>query len=287
MSAGTDKRRATVFGATISFLMHLLFATIFLSASAGTMAPPPPKDNPDLVLCDGMRCPMLSIGVKRRSEDRLEGDPEILEAMIIPKLGRAKPKPKRLPKLLKYEQPKKEEVAINIKKDNQKTKVLPKADKPKEAELDKRKPSSLDDLLKAPDDDDARKRAASLDQIIGHEKGDVEGAGREFREGDLYFGKVALAIRRRFVAPQAIDNRTLRKLRVTIHVLEIKPNGTIAKYKIKKRSGNRLFDAAAIAAVKGFVPSEGGSSRLPKPNGEVLNRIRGRGLQIELDGRQL
>jgi len=287
LSASGDTRSATIFGVTLSFLVHLIFAAVFLSASAGTMAPPPPKDNPDLVLCDDMRCPMLAVGVKRRGEDRLEGDLEILQAMIIPKLGLAKPKPKRLPKLLKYEQPKKEEVAINIKKKNKKTKVLPKAEKPKEAELDKRKPSSLDDLLKAPEEDDPRKKAASLDQIIGHEKGDVGGAGKDFRKGDLYFGKIALAIRRNFVAPQAIDNRTLRKLRVTIHVMEIKPGGTITKYRIEKRSGNRLFDAAAIAAVKRFVPSEGGSARLPKPSPEALNRIRGRGLQIELDGRQL
>ena len=52
-------------------------------------------------------------------------------------------------------------------------------------------------------------------------------------------------------------------------------------------SGNRLFDAAALAAIKRFVPKEGGSARLPIPDDREAVSIRRRGLRIKLDGSQL
>jgi TonB family protein len=91
-----------------------------------------------------------------------------------------------------------------------------------------------------------------------------------------------MAVERRFPRPQSMTRKQIRSLKVVVRILSINPNGTINRYRILRKSGNRLFDNAAVAAVKKFVPSEGGSGRLPKPTPADLARIHGHPIDLTL-----
>jgi len=281
------RRPALIFGSGLSILVHGLFVLLFATASPKIAMQELPKGR--AVLCGELRCPMLPMGARRRTPEAAQVEAPILEAMVIPRLGLKKRAPKRLPRIQKYEQPEKVEKAVNISRKVKKPRRLKKAPKKKKAEVDRsrKKPSSLADLLEAPEDPDPRAKATRLSRIVGHSKGSVHGKGRSFRAGNVYAAKVGLAIRRRFVAPQSISDDKLRKLSIEVLVREIAPDGSILSYAVLRVSGNRLFDAAALAAIKRFVPAEGGSARLPPPDDETAVSVRKRGLRIKLDGSEL
>ena len=284
MKAG---RRAIVFGSGLSIFVHGLFVLLFATASPKLPQSEVPEGR--AVLCGEMRCPMLPMSARRRVPDAAQVETPILEAMVIPRLGLKKRAPKRLPRIQKYEQPEKVEKAVNISNKVKKPRRLKKAPKPKKAEKDRsrQKASSLADLLEAPEDPDPRAKATRLSRIVGHAKGSVHGTGRSFRAGNVYAAKVGLSIRRRFVAPQSISDDKLRSLSMEVLIREIAPDGSVVSYAVLRVSGNRLFDAAALAAIKRFVPAEGGSARLPPPDDTEAVNVRRRGMRVKLDGSEL
>ena len=76
---------------------------------------------------------------ERRGLDFPPRENEVLEAMLIPKLGGKKVDPRKLPKLVKYEQPEKHEDAVNIRMETAEKKKLKKAARRKKAELDRKR----------------------------------------------------------------------------------------------------------------------------------------------------
>ncbi len=288
MSAGAKDRGALWVGLAVTLTVHALFGVVLVLARPDAPPPlPPPEARP--ILCGQMRCGMLPVSRKRLGPEHLD-EPEILEARIVPRLGLAKPRPHRLPKIQKYEQPEKHEVAVNIEKEVKAPKPLPKAPKHKKAQRDRRKrprkPTSLT-ALSALDDPDPRARATDLRAIVGVREGSTTGRGVDFKEGDPYAAAVMIAIRRSFRAPQALTDKELRRLRMQVMVSRIADSGAIEAYRVVRKSGNSMFDSAALAAIQRFVPAEGGRARLPRPTAEVRARLGGRGLLIELNGRDL
>jgi hypothetical protein len=150
--------------------------------------------------------------------------------------------------------------------------------------VDRRK-KSLSDLLSAPEDEDERKRPTKLSSIIGRPEGSVMGSGFEENKGDAYAGEVALAMHRAFSVPTSIEERDLRRLVAEVLIRRLAPDGEVLEFQLVKSSGNRLYDSAAVAAIKRFVGKEGGTERLPPPAPEMLVLINGRGMAITLDGR--
>ncbi len=197
--------------------------------------------------------------------------------------GREKAKKNQMKRLLKYEQPEKHERAVNIKKRTQKPKVLKKAPKHKKAQLDrKRRNTVLKEVLDVPDDSDPRKRATSLENIVGIRSGSALGRGTTQGDTDPYFRKIQQRLMQEFTAPGAISRERLRHLVAVIHISEIGADGTIKKYRLKKSSGVRLYDRAVEEAVQRFMPNYGGSSFLPRPPPDKLRQVKGRGIDLRM-----
>lgn len=229
--------------------------------------------------------------LKRRTLDwGPADDKDVLQAMLIPQLGLKAPDPKMLPKLLKYEQPEKQEDGINITQENpQPEEIKHKAFEKKPAELDrkrKRKPN-LSSLIDAPEDDDPRKRATELSGIIGSSEGSVHGIGTEVREGNVYLGQVEIKLRRSFKVPVFISEEELRKLQVDIKILKMDEKGHILEYRVMRKSSSTAYNGAALDAIRRFVPTEGGSSSFPPPPPQMLEQINTRGFLIKLEGKKL
>ena len=227
----------------------------------------------------------------RRRRRPLEPPPvkplEVLEAALVPALGRARPNPDALPKLQTYETPEILQDGVNLDNENAPPpKKRPKAFDKKKA---KRDPKSVDDIneLLEDVDDDPRKNATRLDEIVGHEQGERSGQGHEAKAGHLYSLKVARAVRKVFRAPASIDAKEIRELVVIVKVKRMSADGELLDYKIRKKSGNAAYDAAALAAIQRFDPLEGGDKMLPKPDPDALRHVNRFGMRIRMDGARM
>lgn len=279
-----QEKRTIRFGIAVTLLIHVALMAVLATAGGGgdvdaTQFPLARR------LCDDVRCPEKTLLDDRRGPDDVSGaDVGMIEATVIPQLGMAKRRPGALPELQKYEQPERIEDAVNVSRENQDARELANKDaQAKAAERDRRS-RSLAALLGAPVDDDPRKRATSLDRIVGNPEGSVYGTGTEFKAGNLYAGKVALAIRAQFTVPPFLSDSDLRKLRVRIKVAKVGESGQILAFEVLENSADPRFNAAAVQAVKRFVPREGGTEKLPVPDAQMLSYINSKGMLIDLDG---
>ena len=275
------ERRFLIYGIVLTVVVHGAFAALLIASA------------PKSPFCeDGLRCETPVMVISRRPAEIPADLLTDIEASIVPRLGLAKQNPHRYPRLYKYEQPKKVEVAVNISHKVKKPKVLPKAEKKKKAQLDKRrrkrhKKLSLSDILNAPDDNDKRKRPSMLDRIVGSPNGSVYSDAAVARKGNLYAARVGLSIRRVFKTPALLSPGVLRHLKVRIMVTKIDKDGHILGFKVIRKSGNASFDRAAKAAVIQFVPSMGGRKTLPKPDPMIMQLINKKGMIIDLEGKRL
>ncbi|HOI10711.1 MAG TPA: TonB C-terminal domain-containing protein [Myxococcota bacterium] len=278
-------RRTTGFALGATIVVHLALAGVLATAGgpddAGAVRFPGRAE-----ICDGIRCAEKPYMKKRRGPDSAAAvDVGMIEATIIPRLGLAEPRPGALPKLVKYEQPEKIEQAVNVAAEPVKPDRTPVQDaRAKKAEVDRRRKDTLNDILGAPEDDDPRKRPTELSRIVGSPDGSVHGSGTEFRAGNVYAGKVSLALRQQFTVPPFLTDADLKRLRVRIKVARMNAAGQILAYEIVENSADARFNAAALQAVRRFVPKDGGSAYLPAPDEKTLAFINERGMVIDLDG---
>ncbi len=280
---GTGRRDAFV-GAAFALVIHGALLAFLVTAGGGSedeLAEQMLKKR----LCDDLRCPLGAVRLDRRGPDSASAsDLGVIEASIIPQLGLAEDR-HGLPKLMKYEQAERIEEAVNIAAEPiNRQEVARMEAKRKEAERDRRKPGSLAAILGAPDDDDPRKRATALDRIVGSSEGSVHGSGTEAQAGNLYAGKVALAIGQQFTIPPFLSPDALTRLRMRVKVTKISAAGQIHAFEMLEASTDSRYNAAALAAVKRFVPAEGGMAYLPAPDAPTLDYINRRGMVIDLDG---
>jgi len=238
-------------------------------------------------LCNGgtMRCPLPPAKpVMRGIELSLSGRLDVIEAVVVPRLGMAE-KQAGLPKLQKYEQPDKIQDAVNIDRDNPTPEEIKnKAAKEKKAELDKRRKNPLENILGAPEDDDPRKRATSLDRIVGVAEGSTWGSGTEVKPGNIYAGRVAMLFKQNFVVPTSIPKDQLATLKMRVHIQRIGPKGDILEYRILAKSTNQPFNLAGEALIQKFTSKEGGKLSLPEPDPQTLGYINQHGIVVDLDG---
>lgn len=286
------RANAIAVGLAVTLVVHgtmVAFALFYEPTTADGIRPTwGGKADPGFGLCGKRRC---AAPEARRERRPIEPDPvaemEVLEAAVIPRLGRARPKPDELPKLETYEQPEIVEDGINLDHEDKK-KVLKKLVKefdPKKAKRDPDKKDELDEVLKEFREDDPRKRAQHLSKLIGNADGEVGGQGNEKKQGNLYGAKVSRKLRKEFVVPPFLGMDTLRTLRARVLIKGLNADGEIVKYKFVRKSGNRAFDDAALAAIKKFTPDEGGNKTFPKPDPGVLRYINENGMKITLDGK--
>ena len=276
-------------GLALTLTVHgamILFALYYTPSNAELRsARPGASGSVGSGLCGVQRCRLPETRMKRR---RPEEDPvsevDVLEAALIPALGYATRDPNRLPKLQTYEQPEIVEDGVNLNEDPDKLKDLVKEfDKKKAKRDDKRKP--LDERLKDFREDDPRRKATDLSKIIGSAEGEVGGQADMTKAGNIYGAKVARVLRRAFIVPPFLGMEVLKGLRVKVRINRLNGTGAIMEFKVMKRSGNRAFDDAAIAAIHAFVPKDGGRKTLPRPDPGVLRYINAHGMKITLDGR--
>jgi len=287
LAATTDiERRLMLWAVALTVLIHAIMAVAFSTASLWQDVHPV-QFPIERRLCDGVRClerPMWSV---RRDLDEGGGiaDLSVIEAAVVPMLGYAQAQEGYFPQLLKYEQPERIEEAVNLDRDNPEGAPQPNQSvTPRKAEVDRQRRSRLSDILGAPDDDDPRKRPTALERIVGSRDGSVYGSGTDARTGNVYAGKVALAIRQQFTIPPFVSQAELGNLRVRVRVNRMDAAGRVLDFELVERSANTGFNAAALQAILKFVPREGGKEVLPVPDNKTLAYINSRGMTIDLDG---
>jgi hypothetical protein len=237
------------------------------------------------LLCGERRCPRIERRQKRRDIEQAPVEaPEVLEAAMIPALGGVLPDPNKLPEIETYERPEVFKDGVNLDETPSKLEQLIKDSEAKEALKDPKSKDKLDKIIND-SPDDPRARAKDLSRITGFKDGEVGGQGMEMRLGSTYSVKVSKELTRIFKVPPFLDEATLKKLQVRVQVTRMGFDGSIETYRVVSKSGDKSFDDAALAAIKQFVPKEGGQKRLPVPEPEVLRFINTKGLLVTLDGR--
>lgn len=284
-SESREDRRLFWWGLGITGVVHLILAAVL--ATAGDPADLEKAAFPiERRLCDGLRCPAKPFPGERRPLDMGPDNPDVgmIEATVVPKLGGAEPKG-GFPVLTKYEQPERIQEAVNVTRD-----LLDRKNAPLQAildnapQIDKRKKNSLASILDAPDDDDPRRRATDLDRIVGQRDGSASGSGTEWKQGNVYAGKVATAVRQQFTVPPFLNEADLRKLRVRVMVTKMNESGQVLAFDVVEKSSNAGFDTAAVQAISRFAPAAGGSAYLPSPDAKTLAYINSNGMLVDLDG---
>jgi hypothetical protein len=235
-------------------------------------------------LCQERRCGRLEVRRKRRGpEEPSVRVPEVLEAAMIPALGSLEPDPSKLPEIETVETPEVFEDRVNLDQEPSRIDRIVTRDEARKAMRDPLNRSPLDKLLNE-ERPDPRARAKDLSRLTGFREGEVGGQGTEVRLGNLYASRVAREISKVFKVPPFLDPARLKKLQLRILVERMAPDGSVLRYRIDRRSDDRTFDDAGLAAFRLFVPEDGGTKALPPPDPEVLRFINARGLLIKLDG---
>ena len=205
----------------------------------------------------------------------------------VAKLGGKEPDPKKLPEIQKYEEPEKIEESVNVSEAPKKVKPLPMKDFLKrKARLDKRKrrrKKPRKDLFNL--DDDPRARATAFEEITGRLDGEIYGKGTDQEKFDTYFGKMALEMHRVFAVPNSLSEKQIKRQVVRILITKMRADGSIVSYKLKRRARSKAFTSAAEAAIRQFMANEGGTSRLPRPDADILAFVNEKGILVDLDGR--
>ena len=279
---------ASAVGVALTLTVHgvmILFALLYTPSEPEGRGPGASQSSSvGAGLCGLRRCRQPETRMKRRqAEEDPVSEVEVLEAALIPALGFLQPDPNALPKLETYEQPEVVEDGINLNENPEKLKDLIKEFDKEKAKRVTNKP--LDERLRDFREDDPRRKATELSKIIGSEDGEVGGQADMKKAGNIYGAKVARAIRRHFITPPFLGVETLKTLRVRVTISRMQGSGAILSFRVTKKSGNRAFDDAAMAAIHKFVPSQGGSRTLPRPDPAVLRYINSKGMRVTLDGR--
>lgn len=151
-------------------------------------------------------------------------------------------------------------------------KLLPRKEEPppppppKAAEVPAPAPAPPDKAVKIPSKDakpekavdtkkslfDALNKVAKQEELEGDPEGDPEG-NSAVQEGERYYGLLDAAIHRYYDVSDTIPEAERRTLRALVSV-SIGSKGELIDVKLSKSSGNDLFDAAVLGAVKKAAP---------------------------------
>jgi TonB family protein len=114
---------------------------------------------------------------------------------------------------------------------------------------DPKKPTPKQDLFKALQN---ASKQAKPEELEGKADGDPDGdAAKE--EGERYFGIISAAVRRYYDVSNTIPEAERRTLKAEV-AMRVSASGEASDVRLKKPSGNDLFDEAVLSAVKKAAP---------------------------------
>ncbi len=124
------------------------------------------------------------------------------------------------------------------------------------------KPDPKKDASKEPKPKDAKKslfdafnktgRAGKPEELEGQADGDPNGDSAK-QEGERYFGLLTSVVKRNYDVSNSISEAERRRLHAVV-TLKIATTGELLDVKLSTPSGNELFDAAVLGAVKKAAP---------------------------------
>jgi TonB family protein len=143
---------------------------------------------------------------------------------------------------------------------------LPPPPPPKAAEVPSPTPAPPDKAVKIPSKDakpekpvdtkkslfDALNKVAKPEELEGDPEGDVHGDSA-VQEGERYFGLLKSVVQRNYDVSDSIPEAERRTLKAEV-ALNIGSGGELLSVKLTRPSGNELFDAAVLGAVKKTAP---------------------------------
>ncbi len=136
---------------------------------------------------------------------------------------------------------KKEEIAVPLPVPSPRAVVVP-GPEPK-------KPTAKQDLFKALNN---AAKQAKPEELEGKADGDPNGDSAK-EEGERYFGIISAAVRRYYDVSNTIPEAERRTLKAEV-ALKVSGTGEASDVRLKKGSGNELFDEAVLSAVKKAAP---------------------------------
>lgn len=114
---------------------------------------------------------------------------------------------------------------------------------------DPKKPTAKQDLFKALN---SAAKQAKPEELEGKADGDPNGDSAK-EEGERYFGIISAAVRRYYDVSNTIPEAERRTLKAEV-AMKVSASGEASDVRLKKGSGNELFDEAVLSAVKKAAP---------------------------------
>lgn len=195
---------------------------------------------------------------------------------LLPRITQPKPAPKSEKKDPKPE-PKKEEKAVEKPKPDGKANSLKPKEEPKKAEKikkdekpkeEKKKASSLDELLSGDVMEkikrDARAEETKEGAKDGVDDGDVTDPALALK-ANMYIRQISKLIKQNWNIPSIISADERRNLMAKVY-FKITYGGEVYDIKIKSSSGNSVYDGSVIEAVKK-------TAKLPLPDDKNLKKL--------------
>ena len=152
------------------------------------------------------------------------------EEKLLPRKEEAPPEPK-----------KEEKVEVPLPIPSPKAVVVP-GPEPK-------KPTAKQDLFKALNN---AAKQAKPEELEGKADGDVNGDSAK-EEGERYFAIISSAVRRNLDVSDTIPEAERRTLKAEVS-MKVSATGETSDVRLKKGSGNEMFDGAVLSAVKKAAP---------------------------------
>jgi TonB family protein len=115
-------------------------------------------------------------------------------------------------------------------------------------------------------------------ELEGAEDGDLLGDSA-VQEGERYYGALKGQVRRYFLVSQTIPDQERIRLRANV-LFRIGRSGELIESRLQKSSGNPLFDAAVLSAVKKAAP-------FAPPPPHLLDSLRTKGVLMEFTPNEL
>jgi len=199
--------------------------------------------------------------------------PEIERDLMVTRLvSFGKPREKFwLPKIKTPPRPQAPEPTIKVSEDPNAAPAQKAAPRPED-------PDTSKDMRRALERARALAKASVEDPAEGSLTGSTAGTSTEASVGDEYATKVYEAIRKNWNVPTGLSLGVASNL-VTDVIVSIGDDGALGSPRIKKSSGNDLYDASCMQAVQA-------TGKVPPPPAEARGRYR-RGVTLGFEGQDL
>lgn len=254
-----------------SVALNILFCWVFFVSSAEPPAPEEPMEDVQWVALTALGEPAPPKAVPRIVAPP-PPPPPTADAVSLSREVKEKPKRREKPK--KPKKPKKREKPKKKPKPKKRaTKRQPKRAQPKKLTLNSLFSSSSDER-------------ADRGPRRGSRKGHAQGTSSQeldSTEMSVYISRVSTLVSRRLMLPNAISPQERKRLSASIYIKVGSNRKVKGKPKWRKRSGNRLFDQAAMDAVMAFTEDGPGKLMLPRES-KAKKAVLRQGLNLLIDG---